>query len=272
MLTSMIAVMRLRGILLQPHGGADADRNGDQGRHHQHQGRTDHGAQQARQLRLGRVALGEQGGVEVGAHGARGLHPVQPVHLLIGDAALILGLIAGDLALQIHLGVVRQRRGDRHGLAQQAGLARDHLGGLELQLRGQQGLHGRGLGSLRVVLDSQAADLLLGDDLLEIGALRIGTVDPRRVHVDRQGHGMSVEGGVALGDDAAQQDHQEGQSHADGRTAVPAEAGLTRIAGAQAAFQTLGARADAGRGRGGVSHTVPDRLARCAWRRCSASA
>ncbi|MNT85331.1 hypothetical protein D3C72_2254880 [compost metagenome] len=57
-----------RRVFFQPDGGADADRNGDQGRDQQHQGRTDHGAQQARQLGLGRVALGEQGAVEVGAN------------------------------------------------------------------------------------------------------------------------------------------------------------------------------------------------------------
>ncbi|MNY29508.1 hypothetical protein D3C86_1635540 [compost metagenome] len=115
--------------------------------------------------------------------------------------------------------------------------------------------------------------MLLGDDLLEIGALRIGAVDARRVHVDRQGHAVAVEGGAALHDDAAQQDHQEDQGEADGRAAIPLEAGFARIATAQTGLQTLGARADAGRGLprrglGDVSHTVPDRLARCAWRRC----
>ncbi|MNV90364.1 hypothetical protein D3C71_1847440 [compost metagenome] len=110
--------------------------------------------------------------------------------------------------------------------------------------------------------------MLLGDDLLEVRALRIGPVDARRVHMDRQGDAVAVEGGAALHDDATQQDHQEDQGEADGRAAIPFEAGLAGVATAQTGLQALGARADAGHVLGGVSHTVPDKLARCAWRRC----
>lgn len=77
------------------------------------------------------------------------------------------------------------------------------------------------------------ASCLLGRHLLEVAALRIGAVDPRRVHVDRDRHRMGVEGGMALLDDAAQQDDQGDHRSANGHLPVELEASLTCVTALQ---------------------------------------
>ena len=177
MLTSIRSVSRsLRRELFQIEGRADAQRDGDAGGDQQHQGRPDHGAQHAGQFRLGGVALGEQAGVEAGGDLAVGLHPVQPVDLLVRQAALVGGRRAADLALEIQVGVVRQP-GRRSGTVWpiRLGLAADAVGGGELQLGREQAAHGRRPSCPAASSATpKRRQLLLGDQQLEIGALRIG--------------------------------------------------------------------------------------------------
>ena len=199
--------------------------------------------------------------------GVSGLVAVNSLMAMVGGtmAALILGRLPGDFALQIQIGVIGQRHGQGHGLADDFAALGDQIGGDELQLRREQPLHLRGLRPGRVVLNAHAGQLLLGGQLLEVGALRIGAVHARRVHEDRHGDGVGVEGGVALLDDADQQHGQEQHGGGDGQAAIPFETrflGMTTLqTGPQAVETSLGGRAvDLIGGR--VSHIVPDRSAR----------
>ena len=113
--------------------------------------------------------------------------------------------------------------------------------------------------------------MLLGDQQLEVGALRIGPVDARGVHVDRQGHRMGIEGRVPLIDDAAQQQQQEADRHPDGQQTIQLEATLAGIAPLQACAEAtdtsgLFGAYGTGLGRRRVSHIAADRSGRCAGR------
>ncbi len=218
----------LAGELLEVDRGGDPDGEGEQQGDDQGVKRPHDRPPDPRLFRFARIARPEEGQVEFRVDPAVGREPVEPGELPVGDPPVLLGHIAAELALDDHVDVVVGEDPYRHGFADDVGGAEGHVA----QLEGRRGAdHAVQQPPLLAALD--LGELLLkrrADQGLVVGARQRVPLQLRGIEGDVEQDAGLPEGGVAVADDADEEQRQGGDAQNDGGKAVEAEAPLGPVA------------------------------------------